>query len=223
MLPVKKKYRLYNCGQYAVLEVNDRCRICGNLKQNKYYQINCEFDKLGLKDYSTLEYKLQVFDCLVYTLWMFIPYIICQIVKNVVGSEFDLSQIRNVDFVASILCLIFNIVVHELAHYLAMKCYKLPNARLGTKREGGRIKFYVDTTSTYLLPPYKRIVVYSVGILSNLYTIYLIVTISRLSNYSSLTVASLSLIFLVMSFLPFRGERNDLTNIMVLFIKKCNK
>ena len=78
------------------------------------------------------------------------------------------TNITNVEYIQSVLFIVFNILLHEMAHYWMMRFYG---------RQAGKIKlkFYlrifpcliINTSDSYMVPRYRRGFVYYAGIMIN--------------------------------------------------------
>ena len=211
-----KKYRLYLTSKCAIFEESGTCRIYCDISSNKYYNINCKFYELGISDYSIREYNPQLLDHLVYSLILLIlPAFLCLIplTSKTLFSPLAISWSTALLAVAS---LVLNIFLHELSHYLSLVYYKLPNGNWGIKKERLRLKFYVDTSSVYLLPTYKQIVVHSVGLLANIYFIFVSVVLGAVSNIPINAIVFPPLALIVLNTVPLFNPNNDITSIIVL-------
>lgn len=94
--------------------------------------------------------------------------------------------------------LFFNIFIHEMGHIIALKLF-LPESTVdfGFKMFFIYPSFYVDTSSTYLIPKYKRIAVYLSGNFMNcLYLIICYFVIKNMNEYNYLVVSNIIINFI---------------------------
>lgn len=211
--PLKQyKHKQYTTQHYDILESYGRECIIYDKDQDRYFKKLRPFSELGISSYSYKDIKLQIIDLLVYTALFLLPYVIFLIVKLFLSYKWLLLNIDFRTIIASLILLVFNIILHEYSHYITMLIYKRPVKKLSIRYENHSIKFFTDTTSSYLLPKYKRFVVYIVGIISNLYCIFLFVVIFKCSPY----IVLFTITFIIINILPSASISNDIMSILSL-------
>lgn len=204
------KYVLYQCEGYEILEKNKERCIVYDQKAQKYYAIKKAFADLHV-GYSSMErLRVQCTDVLFYALFSALPCVTYQCVKVFLMPGWVRAEISFLTMFLGAFFLVCNIVLHELAHYLMMKCYGRRVRFMRPKMEGRNIKFYVDTTSSYLLPKYKRFAVYAAGTMANVYFICVVLCLSGVSPYAML----FSLVFMILNFIPSAELSNDVSSVI---------
>lgn len=118
-----------------------------------------------------------------------------------------------------LLFVIFNVMIHELCHAILIKMYFEFFPKIKVKWIWILPYFSVDSTVTYLLPPWRQIFVYSAGIeiniIVNQFTYFLLGTPDALSFTLPVTY------LILMNLLPIGGVKTDGFNI--LFISILNR
>jgi len=101
-------------------------------------------------------------------------------------------------FGLSTILLLLNIPIHEFGHILALKIfYPESKFKIGFKFVFIYPAFYVDTSCSYMLPKYKRIVVYLAGNLMNcIFLIIVLLIFPRYLPYCYLIVSNILINFI---------------------------
>lgn len=205
-----KKYKLFCSERVTVLEEDEKKCIVFLNRENKYYRVDTNFGKLGIVNFTVKEYHLETFDLIVYSLIAIVPLLlICSAImcydSRALEFIFNMREI-----IISLFSLVCNILMHETAHILAMKIYSLPCSAIQVRKGKTFLKFFVDTSAAYLLPPYKRIVVFSAGILSNFYFIFGMVIVGTLCSRSMLAAVFPPAVLILLNVFPFIDKYTDL-------------
>ena len=204
-----KKYYIYTTPYLRALECRNCYCFVYEKKTGKYFYRNEPFKNLKIRDYEVKSVGIQWIDVLSYLLIFASPYLLFMLINAVIVAFNNIS----IDCILlSALFLLCNIFLHELSHYVALKIYgencSLPKIKL----ENGILKVYTDTSASYLLPPYKRIVVYYAGLLTNIYFCYVLVFVVGIS--ANMTIFTLLLVLINM--VPSSVFTNDIMQIIKL-------
>ncbi len=205
------KYTKYTCCNYDVLEVNEDCCYIYAKKENCYIRKNISFHMLGISYLVKKRIKMQLYDVMMYAMILGLPFVIYRIVFVLLGKNWNLN-LKNIFY--SMVFLIINIFIHECSHYLSLLVYGCQAERPKLKIENGVLKIYTDTTASYLLPKYKRIVVYLCGILFNIYIIWFSLIVWMISP--SITLFTIA--FIMLNVIPSTSSNNDVVQLIKLFI-----
>lgn len=86
------------------------------------------------------------------------------------GEIFSGSAYHSIaNYLFMLLFLLFNLAVHELCHYAALKLYGREIGKIGFKMNFIFPSLYVNTSDSYMLPRIRRFFVYYSGIMSNIF------------------------------------------------------
>ncbi len=204
------KHMLYQCHGYKIMESNQKRCIVYDEKRQKYYTVKKAFAALHIEFESVEEIKVQYIDIIFYMLFAVMPYILYQLFRKMMSQKWISGEIYASTIFLEIIFLICNLLLHESAHYFMMKCYGRPVKFMRMKIDGRNIKFYLDTTSSYLLPKYKRFAVYAAGAIANIYFVYAMLYFVRVSPDTML----FSLLFVILNLIPSKELFSDISNIL---------
>ena len=204
------KHMLYQCHGYEIMESSQKQCIVYDEKRQKYYMVKKAFAALYIDFESVKEIRIQCIDIIFYLLFAAIPYILYQLFGEILSQKWIREEIYASTILLGITFLMCNLLLHESAHYFMMKCYGRPVKFMRAKTDGRNIKFYLDTTASYLLPKYKRFAVYAVGATVNLYFVYVMLHFAGVSPYTML----FSLLFIILNLIPSKELSNDISSIL---------
>lgn len=210
-------YRQYENGNYIIFDNKQRNFVVFDKKKEKYYyKKEVAVDKI--KWDTTENIKFQFFDVVGYLMFVLIPMIIIYLVRWIESISWYEVECTIGNFIAALVFLGFNVCSHEFSHYLAMKIYK-KKTNIGIKTSGNGFMCYVNTTATYLLPYYKRAVVYAIGPAVNVYLVFFTVLLGSYFNVQVFVPAILVITYIIINMIPIRGRSNDFLQIMGLLRK----
>lgn len=198
--------------QYEVLEMqNGDCVVKDKINNKFYYQKKYFVSKkwnFAHREKICWNWKDTVL--LVSILISLISMVVVFIEYQTIYSPYTLFSRK--EYIESVAFIIFNIVLHELAHYLVMRFY-------GRKAGKVKLKFYfkifpcivTNTTDSYMLPRYRRAFVYYAGIMTN--WIVCGIVLLFFPKYSFLLI---SIVWMaIYNMIPFGGIRTDGYHIIV--------
>lgn len=207
-----KKYKLYRSSGYEVLEVSGKYCIILDLKNEKYYRKGVPFAELSIP-FDTMKYfRLTFLDIVVFFLLIFLPYLLYYVFDAMANYDWIQAEISIMTLIGGILILIINIFLHEFSHWIVLKFYTKKKIDFGLRIESCSIKLFTDTSPSYMLPKYKRFIVYSIGIITNIYIMYMVARFTELSLYTLAFV----FVFTIMNIIPSKSANNDVMNIIRL-------
>lgn len=212
-------YMRYSNNDMDVLEAEEGNYCYLHIKKNDkyYYKRGRASECLGscyeglIKNGSKVP-GIQLLDILGYTLIIASPVLL---IKVIMAAVMDFHNINLPNIALGLLFMIVNIVLHEMAHSLTLKAYGGKGCLPKINMEKGIMKISVDTSSSYLLPPYKRIVIYMAGLIVNILSCYVAIVIGISSNCM---IFSLGLI--LVNLIPSSTYCNDMTQTIGV-IKEC--
>jgi hypothetical protein len=214
------KYEILSDKTYEVLRCfNYGCYI-KNKKSNKYYFIE-DFTKVNVRSFPNVK-KVQ---------WSYIDTIYFLLIALSIVSFVYLFFIKydtiydntyvvsNHIYIYGLIYSFVNIMLHELSHYIAMKLYERTPGKVRFKRYHIFLTVVTDTTDSYMLPHYRRFVVYYSGVMINLLVYSLTVLIFPSYAY----LLRLVIWGILYNMLPFGGLESDGYHILVNVILKINE
>ncbi len=216
------KYEILSDKTYEVLRCfNYGCYIKNKIS-NKYYFMNIEdFAKVKERPFPNVQkVKWNYIDTIYFLLiaLSIVSFIYLFFVKY--DSIYDNTYVASeYVYMYGFMYSIMNIMLHELSHYIAMKVYKRTPGKVRFKRYHVFLTIVTDTTDSYMLPRYRRFVVYYSGVMINLLVYSL--TILVFPRYAYLL--RIVIWGILYNMLPFGGLESDGYHILVNVILKINE
>lgn len=206
-----KKYEILHCQGYGYY-IKDKLN-------NKYYflkNINNNYKRKLKKEYIKINHIDIIYSILI--LLSIISFIYLFFIKY---DKIYLDNYNNSNniYLSSILYLFINVILHELSHYLAMILYNRKPGKIKIKRYHIFLLVVTDTTDSYILPFYRRFVVYYAGIMINL--LVYSATIILYPRYAYLL--RFVLWGVLYNIIPFGGLETDGYHIFVNVFLKINE
>lgn len=143
---------------------------------------------------------------------------LCALILSPIGEAFVLYKLITFNWmsytiswrliVINIIFLIINMVSHEFAHWIVMICHNIIIDVPKIQYLGHGIKIYTETGAAVLFPWYRRLLVYGIGIFTNL-LIMMILVLINLTPYVILT-----LVISLFNIIPIYGVVNDVAMIV---------
>ena len=205
----KLVYRRYSTPYLKALELNNRYCFIYLKKLDKYYYKSEPFDVESIEKYEVEDVHISLLDLFMYCLLICSPITMFILIQKLICS------ILNIDIIEvffSFLFLIVNVIVHEFSHYFYLRLCKEDVKCPRIKIENGIIKFFVNTSSSYLLPPYKRFIVYFIGIIVNIYMCFIFVFVIHISP----NIIVFTMLLVVINIIPSTVSNNDMMQIIKL-------
>lgn len=137
--------------------------IVGDKEEHSYYKISRDKFNDIFKN-EKFDFNIEMEDNILWFVW------ICLFIIAVLFFYSFRIKYKIIDenFILATAILLVNIPIHEAGHILALKFfYRKSKIKVGFKFVFIYPAFYVDTSESYLLPKYNRIVVYLAGNLMN--------------------------------------------------------
>ena len=184
---------IYRCEDYRIAIDNAADTIIVE-KNNDFFKLDSLsfasiFDETNLVRVRTIEDSLLIALIMVTT-------IVTTLVFYFIRTQY---VIFDESIVLAMLFLIVNIVLHEIGHVLFLKLFDTSSkVKIGFKFIFIYPAFYVDTTSSYLLPKFKRVAVYLAGSFMN--CLFLVVIMVFFPSY--LNICYLITTSILVNFLP---------------------
>ncbi len=176
----------------CIVSVDENNNYLVNYHDDFYRMKEEEFDEyFGL---DGLKYKKEIKDAPIICFIM-VLIILTTIIIFFLNEKYVIID-RN--FLWANLIVIINIFIHELGHVFFLKLFfHESKVKMGFKIIFIYPAFYVDTSNTYFLPKYKRIIVYLAGNFTNcLYLLICNIFFKRLNEYNYLIMSTILIIFL---------------------------
>lgn len=196
-------------GNYCYLHVK---------KNDKYYYKRGRAKECLGSYYASLENSgikapgIQWLDIVGYTMILISPVFL---VRLFVAAFMDFKNISLGSMALGVAFMIVNIILHEMAHSITLKAYGGRSCLPKIKFEKGVMKATVNTSTSYLLPPYKRIIVYMAGLLANILTCFVADKVGMPANCMIFTLA-----LIVINLIPSKIHKNDMTQ-TIGAIREC--
>ena len=205
-----RKYKLYETDELKTLEIDERLCIVLEKKTGKSYEIKKSFGELHIVHYNVQEYHLQLLDIIAFPLIAFSPLAIIHGLCLSCTTEAFIPTLNYLSLVFALISLIFNVIMHELAHMLAMKCYGLPCSKIQIQKNKTNYKVFFKTSAVYLLPPYKRIIVFSAGLLVNFYFVYGSLLLGQILGISVFAITFPAIMLIILNSIPGLNVKSDI-------------
>lgn len=212
----KTLYIRYSTNELEILEAKEKYYYVYLKKDNRYMYKRGRLSDAAFYNFEDLQnvikktvIKVQLLDIVGYLFIIIIPFLMIKIVNRVMA---DYSSINGLHIGVGFLFLLLNVFLHEMAHYFIMMLYGENAKYPKIKFEKGILKIHTDTTSSYLLPPYKRVIVYMAGISINVLNCFIACCLGISGN---IVIFSLALIFI--NIVPSSIYKNDIMQVIDIF------
>lgn len=209
-----KKYEVLRCFNYG-------CYIKNKIS-NKYYFINIDdYAKVNERPFTNVQkVKWNYVDTIYFLLiaLSIVSFIYLFFVKYDLIYDNTYVSSKYV-YIYGFMYSIINIMLHELFHYIAMKAYKRTPGKVRFKRYHIFFTIVTDTTDSYMLPYYRRFVVYYSGVMINLLVYSFTIFVFPMYAYL-LRIVIWGILY---NMLPFGGLESDGYHILVNVILKINE
>ena len=182
-----------------------------------YYKKKIDISQIKWDEYVNI--RVQCFDIVGYILLILLPMIVVYLISWIGQIKWDEFECSISHIIFAFLFLVLNVCCHELAHYFAMKVYG-KKTYIGIKASGNGFLFFVNTTATYLLPYYKRVLVYAIGMTINIYIVFFLVLTEKLLNVQVIVPVLFVIIYIVINLIPIQGRSNDFLQVINLLRKR---
>ena len=204
-------YVYYTNENYEILLENNQHAYVLNKKMNSVHFLPYKpsLHALGLE--GPYKVNIDILDVASYI--MVLISIICSLSILISVFNYPLTFFSNISLNTVLLKLVFvvvNVVTHELAHFATMRMFGRSSGGFSYKGEGMYIGFSVDTTEAYLLPRYRRFIVFYSGALTNILLTWLWITAFPGHRFSSVLV----LLAIIACLIPSARPKTDGYNIL---------
>lgn len=211
------KYRYYKGKKYEFLVENDSYVYALNKDSQsiKRVEYNQDFHEMELEESAVVKFNLV--DMFSYMLVIVSFYCFAHILKVILfsGSTFFPQQI----FFSTMLLLIFtsvNIIAHELAHFFTMRLFGRETKGFIFKKTKLYVGVAVDTYEVYMLPKFRRFIVFYSGMAANIFLVWGVIVFFPQYRFSVLAV----IMMLIISAIPGSDPKTDGYNILNYVLKK---